>query len=63
MTSWLFTALFVLLMTGATVLMLAILVGLCRDRSKGTGRYDTSLARLHPFCPAQVRGRTRGLNS
>lgn len=46
MSSWLSTALFALLMTGATVLVLAILVGLWRDRAKVTRRYNPALARF-----------------
>lgn len=57
MTSWLFTALFVLLMTGASVSMLAILVGLCREGFKGARCYIPLLA------VSEVRGRPRGLNT
>jgi hypothetical protein len=62
--SWLFTALFAVLMVGATVLMLAILVGLCMDGAKGVG-YDRTgwRRRLRPFGRLDVTGRTPRLNS
>jgi hypothetical protein len=42
MSTTLWTALFAVLMTGATVLMLAILVGLCKDSGTWWWRHGTA---------------------
>lgn len=64
MSSWFYTVLLALLMGGATVLMLAILVGLCMDSVNEVDQDRTAwLARLRAFGPADLTGRTRRLNS
>jgi hypothetical protein len=64
MSTTLWTTLFAVLMAGATVVMLAILVGLVTDSARWASRESRVwLARLSPFYPVAVKQRTRRCNS
>ncbi len=63
MSSWLFTTLFGLLMGAAIVLMLAILVGLCMDGTRGVSHAKIAWPTMRLlFCPVDVRERIRKLH-
>lgn len=63
MSSWFLTALFAVLIGGATVLMLVILVGLCTETANSATQ-DTAgwRTKLRPLWQVQVTG-TRKLDS
>ena len=63
MSTTLWTALFAVLMAGATAVMLAMLVGLVTDSAARPGRRSGNwAARLRPACPERVSQLTRRLN-
>lgn len=64
MSTTLWTALFAVLMAGATAVMLAILVGLVTDSAARPGRESRNwAARLQLFCPERARQLARRCNS
>ena len=64
MSSTLFTVFFAVFTAGATISMLAILVGFCMDGAKWRGRHTTGRwAGLRRFCLAPANSRNRRPNS
>ena len=64
MSTTLWTALFAVLMAGATAVMVAILVGLVTDSAARPGRESRNwAAKLRPFCLMHLSQFTRRFNS